>query len=136
MDLATCTPDVIQMHDTGRTEAQLMDRRSDIYPNSHAPRSQRFSCERSSSGVGSGNSTPEFGAAPPRSNIQQPPERVLFDDMFGMMAPCWRLLERAKAHMDKVNIALDEYATNAIVMPNRADLVPITLFKLETHWTK
>ena len=110
MDLATCTPDVIQMHDIGRTEAQrhfIMDRLSDIYPNPHAPLAQRFSCELSSSGVGSGNSTPEFGPPPPGSNIQQPPEKVLFNGMFGMMGPCWRLLERAKAHMDKVNIALD-----------------------------
>ncbi|CAM9466018.1 unnamed protein product, partial [Laminaria digitata] len=28
-------------------------------------------------------------------------EPVPRDDMFGSMAPCWRLLERAQAYMDK-----------------------------------
>ena len=108
MDLATCTPDVIQMRDIGLTEAQrhsIVDRPSDIYPNSHAPHIQ-CSCGQSICGVGSGNSKPELGAAPLDSIIQPPSEKALPNDMFGVMAPCWQLLERSKAHMDKVNIAL------------------------------
>ena len=56
-------------------------------------------------GVGR-SSTPELGTAPPDNNVQQTLETAQTDDMFGVMAPCWRLLERAKWYMDKVITAL------------------------------
>ena len=59
-------------------------------------------------GVG-GSSTPELGTAPPDNNVQQTLEKAPTDDMFGVMAPCWRLLERAKSYMDKVIIALGHF---------------------------
>lgn len=37
-----------------------------------------------------------------RRNIHVGSEPASRDDMFGSMAPCWRLLERARAYMDKV----------------------------------
>ncbi|CAM9292209.1 unnamed protein product, partial [Ascophyllum nodosum] len=51
-------------------------------------------------GVG-GNSMPELGTGPLDNTVQQILEKAPTDDMFGVMAPCWRLLERAKAYMDK-----------------------------------
>ena len=59
-------------------------------------------------GVG-GSSTPELGTGPPDNNVQQTLEKAPIDDMFGVMAPCWRLLERAKSYMDKVIIALGHF---------------------------
>ena len=57
---------------------------------------------RSSNRVGSGSSVIKLGAAPPSRNILQATEQALTDDILGVMAPCWRLLEREKTYMDKV----------------------------------
>ena len=59
-------------------------------------------------GVG-GSGTPELGTALPDNNVQQTLEKAPIDDIFGGMAPCWRLLERTKSYMDKVIIALGRF---------------------------
>ncbi|CAN0272408.1 unnamed protein product [Ascophyllum nodosum] len=48
-----------------------------------------------------GSGTPELGTALPDNKVQQTLEKAPIDDIFGVMAPCWRLLERAKSYMDK-----------------------------------
>ena len=55
---------------------------------------------------------PELGTGPLDNTVQQILEKAPTDDMFGVMAPCWRLLERAKAYMDKVIIALGPFMRN------------------------
>lgn len=47
----------------------------------------------------SGLSGPGYGR---RRTVHVGTEPVPRDDTFGSMAPCWRLLERARAYMDKV----------------------------------
>lgn len=46
-----------------------------------------------------GFDNPGYGG---RGNVHVESESPSRDDMFGAMAPCWRLLERAKGYMDKV----------------------------------
>lgn len=46
-----------------------------------------------------GFDNPGYGG---RGNVRVESESPSRDDMFGAMAPCWRLLERAKGYMDKV----------------------------------
>lgn len=39
-------------------------------------------------------------------NDQHGSEPAVADEMFGFMAPCWRLLERAKTYMDQVRVGI------------------------------
>lgn len=101
--LATYTPYAIQARDTGLAEGQ----RHSIWDRRPAPQSLPHDLNvRRSEGragyVGGSGGAPELGAAPRGSNAQQAPDET--DEMFGAMAPCWRLLERAKAYMDKVMV--------------------------------
>lgn len=64
---------------------------------------------RSSGGQVESDDIPSDGFTGPgynfRRNVHVGSEPPSEDDMFGSMAPCWRLLERAKDYMDKVCIS-------------------------------
>lgn len=105
MSLATYTPYAIQARDTGLAEGQrhsIWDRRPAPQSLPHDPNVRRS--EGRAGYVGGSGGASELGAAPRGSNAQQAPDEALTDEMFGAMAPCWRLLERAKGYMDKVMV--------------------------------
>ena len=105
----TYTPYAVPIRGVGLTEVQryaVWDSR--FFPcYNHDPNIQRHD-GRCIYGVG-GSSTPDLATAPPDNNVQHTLEKAPTDDMFGVMAPCWRLLERAKLHMDEVIIALGAF---------------------------
>ena len=57
----------------------------------------------------------------PGSHSPHSTKKALTDGMFGVMAPCSRLLERAKAYMDKVNIALSACVSEEKRLPRQIE---------------